>query len=142
MHNQCSAVYVKHRGKRAAIVFCVKQEGHDGKHKGFRREWVDGEGEMEVKPNLMRAIDLIAEAKMYLILAAQGTRPGTPERTENLAKLKRLTEKAREHVTSMGGIEKLPLHLAVQLRVCELGLERLGAAEGGNGDQTDGSPGR
>lgn len=45
MYNQCPAVYVKQRGKRVTAVFCEKQTGHDGKHKGFRREWSDGEGD-------------------------------------------------------------------------------------------------
>jgi hypothetical protein len=80
---------------------------------------------MNITPELEHAIDLIAEAKMYFLLAVWGTKHGTPEREENLGHCERLTKKARDHVESMGGYEKLPQTLAVDLRACELGLERL-----------------
>jgi len=78
---------------------------------------------------LEHAIGLIAEAKMYFILTAQGTVAGSPERAEHLVRLERTTTAAREHVESMGGLDALPKSLAVALRVCEKGLDRLRAPE-------------
>ena len=86
--------------------------------------------DMKVTPEINRTIGLLAEAKMHFLLATQGTRPGTTERVEELAVLERLTKETREYVdTTLGGIEKLPHALAVELRVCELGIERLGGAK-------------
>jgi hypothetical protein len=75
--------------------------------------------------SLLRAIGLIAEAKTLLVLAAKGTRPGTPDRTRTLERLRLLNGAVREHLATMGGLEVLPHGLIVQVRVCEIGLERL-----------------
>jgi hypothetical protein len=76
---------------------------------------------------LDRAISMIAEAKTYFILAcAMGTSPRPPERALELASLERLTKAARAYVESIGGLDALPPNLAIELRVCEKGLERLG----------------
>lgn len=96
---------------------------------------MDGGGEdafaageaVKLTPELLRVVDLLAEAKMHLLLAAQGTAPGTPEREREMGDLERCTKKAREYVNSIGGIEKLPMPLAVGLRTCELAIPRLRA---------------
>lgn len=76
-------------------------------------------------PELLRAINLIAEAKTLFVIAAQGTRPGTPERARTLDELARLNGKVRDHLATIGGAEVLPDGLRIQVRVCELGHERL-----------------
>lgn len=37
--HQCPAVFSTHRG--GGFVFCRKREGHDGDHRGFRKQWDD-----------------------------------------------------------------------------------------------------
>jgi hypothetical protein len=76
-------------------------------------------------PELLRAIALIAEAKTHFVLAAKGTRRGSPERARELAALARLNRAVRGHLETMGGLEALPHGLMVQVRICELGHERL-----------------
>ena len=80
---------------------------------------------MEITPELDRLISLLAEAKMRLLVAA-ATPKESPDRAENMAVFERCTKKARKQVESMGGYEKVPQHLAVEVRACELGVERLG----------------
>ena len=80
---------------------------------------------MNITPELSRAIELLAEAKMHFLLATH-TKPGSPERDREIQMLERCTDRARECIASIGGRDKLPQHLAVALRVCEKGLERLG----------------
>jgi len=36
---QCPAIYAT----RGGVVFCVKPEGHEGDHRGFRAQWNDEE---------------------------------------------------------------------------------------------------
>ena len=84
---------------------------------------------MHITPELDHLISLIAEAKMHFLLAAHGTKPGTPERVEELKSCERLTAKAAECADGMGGLLKIPVPLAVDLRACELGIERLGGAK-------------
>lgn len=81
---------------------------------------------MKITPEISRAIAVIAEAKMHFLLASQGTNPGTPERHRELEALEDRTKKAREYVDAMpGGFDKLPPPLAIDLRVCELGIPKL-----------------
>ncbi len=84
---------------------------------------------MEATPELLHFIDLIAEAKMHLMLLAHGTQPRTDERRRELDDLCRCTEKAREYLDQHGGLESLPQHLAVAMRVCEKAIERFTAQE-------------
>ncbi len=84
-------------------------------------------------PELVRVIDLLAEAKMHLLLAAQGTQPGTPEREHRVQELERCAQKARAYVDSIGGADKLPFRLAVELRACEMGVPRLREQKAGQG---------
>lgn len=81
---------------------------------------------MHITPELSHLIDIVAEGQMHFLLAARGTNPGTPERAEHLQAVERSVKKAREIVTGMGGLKNLPAATAVALRICELGLERLG----------------
>lgn len=37
---QCPAVFGPRRG-RGRVVFCRKREGHDGDHRGDRKQWDD-----------------------------------------------------------------------------------------------------
>lgn len=77
-------------------------------------------------PEVMRALDQIAAAKMHLLLAASSPARSV-ERTRELDGLERTIKAAHEYIAShiAGGLEKLPHVLRVQLRACELGLEKL-----------------
>lgn len=37
--HQCDAIYLTHRGTGA--VFCRKRDGHEGDHRGYRKQWDD-----------------------------------------------------------------------------------------------------
>lgn len=84
---------------------------------------------MEITPELERFISLIAEAKMHLMLLAHGTQARTEERTRELDGLCRCTAKARQYVDEHGGLEGLPQHLAIEMRVCEKAVERFTAEQ-------------
>ena len=55
---------------------------------------------------------------------AVGMKPG-PERITELRLVTRSTVSARELLPLIGGFDHLPRHIAVELRVCEMGVERL-----------------
>lgn len=76
-------------------------------------------------PELLKAIELIAEAKTISLLAARGTTAGTSERTWMLSRLRTLNDAVRSHLGTMGGLQALPHGLMVEVRVCEMVLERL-----------------
>lgn len=38
-NTQCPAVFGTHRG--TGMVFCTKREGHEGDHRGYRKQWDD-----------------------------------------------------------------------------------------------------
>lgn len=79
-----------------------------------------------LSPELEYALSAIAEAKMHLLLTAQGTRPGTPERRAELLKLIICTQEARRYVDeTIGGLSKLPVPVAVILMACEKGIDCL-----------------
>lgn len=79
---------------------------------------------MKLTPELLLFIDLISESKMHLMLLAHGTQPRTEERRKELDDLSRCTAKARKYLDEHGGLESLPQHLAVEMRVCEKAVER------------------
>lgn len=80
---------------------------------------------MQLTPELERFVNLIAEAKLHLLLAAKGTLPGTDRRKTEMQALRRCTLAARNYIGEHGGFESLPKPLAVELRVCEKAVERL-----------------
>lgn len=80
---------------------------------------------MQLTPELHRFVSLLAEAKLYFVLAAKGTFPGTDERKTEMQELRRCTLAARNYIGEHGGFESLPKPLAVELRVCEKAVERL-----------------
>lgn len=41
---QCQAVYISDRGRTRTVIFCTKEDGHEGEHKGTRKRWPN-EGE-------------------------------------------------------------------------------------------------
>lgn len=80
---------------------------------------------MQLTPEQERFLNLIAEAKLHLLLVAKGTRPGTHEREIGMQSLRRCTLFARSYLDGHGGIDSLPKPLAIELRVCEKAIERL-----------------
>ena len=76
----------------------------------------------------LHVIGLIAEAKTYFLIAARGTVRKSTERARILGLLRRSNEATRAYLTQIGGFEVLPRSLMVQVRVCELGYDKLSAA--------------
>jgi len=79
---------------------------------------------MEITPQLDRIIADIAEAKMHMLLAI-ATQRRSPDRQREVDGIERSTKRVRELLVEYGGFEKLPRHLAVELRVCEMSVIRL-----------------
>ncbi len=73
---------------------------------------------------LLEFISSIAESKTLLLLA-RGAGAGSPERRFALERLALSNRAMRERVDALGGLEALPHKLAVEVRVCELGAERM-----------------
>lgn len=46
---QCSSVFAT----RSGASFCVKREGHDGDHRGYRAQWTD-QGRVKITEPLSR----------------------------------------------------------------------------------------
>ena len=85
---------------------------------------------MTITPELSYLISLVAEAKMHFLIAAQGTKPGTPERARELKSLEKCHERTREYVNAkFNGIEHVPRPIAVDYFVCEKGLAKLKESE-------------
>jgi len=80
---------------------------------------------MKISPELDRIISAIAEAKMHLIIAVT-CKAGSPERAKEIEGIKRSTTATRELLPLIGGFERLPKNLAIELRTCEMAVERLG----------------
>jgi len=70
-------------------------------------------------------IALIAEAKTHFLIAAQGTIEGSADRARTLGLLRRANEATRAYLLQIGGFEILPRSLMVEVRICELGFEKL-----------------
>ena len=87
-----------------------------------------------IPPEVDRAIGLVAEARMLLMLlvatrGASAVRPPNdrPEFVQERDRLERATRAARAHVEGLTWDPAFH-RLAVELRVCELAVERLGGA--------------
>jgi len=76
----------------------------------------------------LHVVALIAEAKTHFLIAAQGTVAGSAARARSLGLLRSANEATRAYLTQIGGFEVLPRSLMVQVRVCELGYDKLSAA--------------
>lgn len=74
-----------------------------------------------------RLIDLIAEAKTCMLIAA-ATAPSSPERSPCMEELRRAVLEPRCLIDEiLGKSQKLPQALLVTLRTCELSIPRLEA---------------
>ena len=73
----------------------------------------------------LRVMALIAEAKAHFLIAAQGTVEGSADRARALWLLRRANEATRAYLLQIGGFDVLPRSLMVEVRVCELGFEKL-----------------
>jgi len=84
---------------------------------------------MIITPDLEQLIGFVAEAKMLLMVTCAAR--GTTDFAQNLADFERATKDARAEfdifVAKHDG--KGPKHLYVQLRACELGVQKLMAAK-------------
>jgi hypothetical protein len=78
---------------------------------------------MEITPELDRIISAVAEAKMHFLIVA--TMKAGPERAEEIKLIARSTAAARELLPLIGGFERLPRNIAIELRTCELAVEKL-----------------
>lgn len=80
---------------------------------------------MDITPDSERLIGLVAEAKMLLMVT--GAARGTPDFAQNLTHFERATKDARAafdiFLAEHGG--KGPRELYIQLRACELGVQKL-----------------
>jgi hypothetical protein len=78
-----------------------------------------------VKPGEMtRVIELLAEAKTHWLIGSH-TLAGSDAREREAKALRTSLDVAMKYIDSIGGRNVLPSHLAVALRVCEMGLEVL-----------------
>jgi len=72
-------------------------------------------------------VDAVAWAKTCMLIAA-ATRPGSPERSRALDKLRDAVVEPRRLVDEVfGHAQSLPRDLVVELRVCELAIPKLEA---------------
>jgi len=79
---------------------------------------------MKLTPQLDRLISIIAEAKTHFILACACS-ANSPERLREVTDVRRLTQLARSLLPEIGGFEKLPRPIAIELRVCVMGADKL-----------------
>jgi hypothetical protein len=74
-----------------------------------------------------RLIDQVAWAKTCLLVAA-ATRPGSPERADELKNLRAAIVEPRRAVDEvLGKAQALPREILVELRTCELAIPKLEA---------------
>jgi hypothetical protein len=74
-----------------------------------------------------RLIDEVAWAKTCMLICA-ATRPGSPERADELEKLREAVVEPRRIVDEiLGKAQVLPRAVIVELRVCELAIPKLEA---------------
>lgn len=74
-----------------------------------------------------RLIDEVAWAKTCLLICA-ATRPGSPERTDELKKLREAVVEPRRAIDEVFGKgQSLPRAVLIELRTCELAIPKLEA---------------
>lgn len=78
-----------------------------------------------ISPELDRIISAVAEAKMHLLIALHGCKADSPERAKELRGVATCAAAARGLLPLIGGFERLSKNVAIELRVCEMAVERL-----------------
>lgn len=87
-----------------------------------------------------RLIDEVAWAKTCMLICA-ATKPGSPERTDELNKLRTAVIEPRRSVDDLlGKALALPHEILVELRACELAIPKLEAGAVLRQDRQDPSP--
>jgi hypothetical protein len=81
---------------------------------------------VEITPELERIISIVAEAQTHVAFGA-ACPAGSADRAREVEGIRRCTKAARDLLPGIGGFGKLPSTVAITLRACELGADKLSA---------------